>query len=113
MHCHSRLTAVRVGFFFSCVAFTDSLSRVRTYIVIMVSTETVLHFVFLFGFFFSSFCMCNTKLLFAFLSMTIVKTTQKKFFVLVVYFFYSALSVLAVITFQRVVAPVIHDYQAL
>lgn len=45
--------------------------------------------------------------------MTVVKTTQKKFFVLVVYFFYSALSVLAVITFQRVVAPVIHDYQAL
>lgn len=58
--------------------------------------------------------MCNTKLLFASLSMTIVKTTQKKFFVLVVFlFFYSALSVLAVITFQLVVAPVIHDYQAL
>lgn len=57
--------------------------------------------------------MCNIKLLFVSLSMTIVKRTQKKLFVLVVYFFYSTLSVLAVITFQLVVTPVIHDYQAL
>lgn len=102
------------GFFFSRVAFTDSLSRVSTYIVIMVLTETLLQLGFFCLFvFFSSFCICNTKLLFVSLSMTIVKRTQKKLFVLVVYFFYSALSVFAVITFQLVVAPAIHDYQAL
>lgn len=39
------------GFFFSRVAFTDSLSRVRTYIVLMVLTETVLQLVFFVCFF--------------------------------------------------------------